>query len=362
MDYVDNKTIRITATEFKKRQRQNIKKANNECHQRQQLKELLLAVIVVVSQAQSQKPSPRLSSPKLSKGRPSGRVGRLSQGSVPRPATVTTRKPSGSKVSPAAGPKVRPAGPKPTARKAPVSPTPSGTPKTKCKGRCKFPQEVCVRKARCQGPSCFFCAETKSIPSLPGKKAAPTPSSPVNLGFSGMGMNNMEMFSMPQQRQQPTDIFSELFGLGPSTGGYDIFGSRQSQMSRQPVPSGYPNSFYPPNPLTSIPVPGQYDTTFSQMDFPKPFSSGNSKPSGGSMTDSNSPPFLRGSPQTPASMPPPMLQPYNFMRESPAMDRSSGLSNLFGGLFGSGSGGMGGTTGMNLLSMSMLGMDPFQLF
>ncbi|XP_033731977.1 uncharacterized protein LOC117321606 isoform X4 [Pecten maximus] len=296
---------------------------------------LLLVVVVVVSQAQSQKPSSRSGRLQQSGRRSSGRSGRPSQGAVlSKPASAATGKPSGAKLTAklvtAPEAKSRPLGAKLKAGNAQVTTksATSGSPKTKCKGRCKFPNEVCVRKARCAGPSCFFCAETNSIPKLPGKKPTPKPAVDMSPRFNSMPMNGMGMYGM---QQQPTDFFSDLFGLGPSTGGFDIFGTRQQQVVRQPVSSGFPNSFF----------------------------SGNSQSAAGSMTNSNSAPFLRG----PSQMTSPMLPTFNLMRESPAMDRTSGLANLFGGLFGGGgSGGMSGGNGMNFLSMGMLGIDPFQLF
>ncbi|XP_033731975.1 uncharacterized protein LOC117321606 isoform X2 [Pecten maximus] len=321
---------------------------------------LLLVVVVVVSQAQSQKPSSRSGRLQQSGRRSSGRSGRPSQGAVlSKPASAATGKPSGAKLTAklvtAPEAKSRPLGAKLKAGNAQVTTksATSGSPKTKCKGRCKFPNEVCVRKARCAGPSCFFCAETNSIPKLPGKKPTPKPAVDMSPRFNSMPMNGMGMYGM---QQQPTDFFSDLFGLGPSTGGFDIFGTRQQQVVRQPVSSGFPNSFFPRNPLTSVPVAG--DSPFNQMDYSQPFS-GNSQSAAGSMTNSNSAPFLRG----PSQMTSPMLPTFNLMRESPAMDRTSGLANLFGGLFGGGgSGGMSGGNGMNFLSMGMLGIDPFQLF
>ncbi|XP_069121477.1 uncharacterized protein [Argopecten irradians] len=245
---------------------------------------LFVVAVVVASQAQTQSVRPaRLLPPSR---RVNGRGGRQSPGAVLlKPASATTNTPAGAKPKPRLG-----AGPATKARSlikvAPSTaaakvttkaPTP-GSPKTKCKGRCKFPEEVCVRKARCAGPQCFFCAEANSIPKVSVPKSTPSPMNNMNSGFDTMMMDNMGMLGM-QQQQQPTDIFSDIFGLGPSTGGFDLF-------SR--------------NPLTSIPVAGE--SLFNPLDFSQPF------------------------------------------------------GGLFGGS-GSGSGGMN-----NLLSMSMLGIDPFQLF
>ncbi|XP_069121476.1 uncharacterized protein [Argopecten irradians] len=266
---------------------------------------LFVVAVVVASQAQTQSVRPaRLLPPSR---RVNGRGGRQSPGAVLlKPASATTNTPAGAKPKPRLG-----AGPATKARSlikvAPSTaaakvttkaPTP-GSPKTKCKGRCKFPEEVCVRKARCAGPQCFFCAEANSIPKVSVPKSTPSPMNNMNSGFDTMMMDNMGMLGM-QQQQQPTDIFSDIFGLGPSTGGFDLFGTSSQQSIRQPASPRFTNSFYSRNPLTSIPVAGE--SLFNPLDFSQPF------------------------------------------------------GGLFGGS-GSGSGGMN-----NLLSMSMLGIDPFQLF
>ncbi|XP_021369539.1 uncharacterized protein LOC110460753 isoform X1 [Mizuhopecten yessoensis] len=305
---------------------------------------LLLVVVVVVSQAQSQSLSARSGRLQGQSRRPNGP--RLQQGSIVRAASSGARKPSGAEVNvkpnikpninpnatPSAnlstrqGAKAQPRRPKLTAGKAQLSASAGsfGFTKEKCKGNCNFPAEVCVKKAKCGGPSCFFCAETKSLPKFIEKKPKPSPTPPsTNFGFGGMDMNNLGMLGMQQQQQQqqPTDFFSDIFGLGPSNGGgFDMFGTGQTQMGNQQVSSGFPNSLFSTNPLTSIPVAGY--PSFHQMDFLNSFS-GNSQSSSGPSINSPS---------------------------------------LFGGLFGGGSGGMGGGGGMNLLSMSMFGMDPFQLF